>query len=160
MTDPQLSVVSALAQPLHSFWSYFSTLPHSIPTDLGRGSSSGVIYFSFSYYSWVSQGKNSNVICHSLLQWTIFCPNSPLWPVHLGWPWMAWLIASLSYTRLWSMWSFWLAFCDFCFHSKGSGIVVLAYSVCLLMDEDKRQASWWETLTVVKTGPYSGRGDK
>ena len=58
------------------------------------------------------------------------------------------------------VWLDWLVFCDFCFHSKGSGIVVLAYSVCLLMDEDKRQASWWETLTVVKTGPYSGRGDK
>ena len=120
-----------------------------------------VSYISaFSYYSWVSRGKNTNVICHSLLQWTTFCQNSPLWPVHLGWPWMAWLIASLSYTRLWSMWSFWSAFCDFCVHSKGSGIVVVAYSVCLLTDENKRQASWWETLTVGKTGSYSGRGDR
>ena len=47
--------------------------------------------------------------CHSLLQWTMFCQNPPLWPVHLGWPCMAWLIASLSYpsplamARLWSM---------------------------------------------------------
>ena len=32
--------------------------------------------------------------------------------IHLGWPCMAWLIASLSYTGLWSMWSFWLAFCE------------------------------------------------
>ena len=30
--------------------------------------------------------------------------------IRLGWPCMVWLIASLSYTRLWSMWSFWLAF--------------------------------------------------
>ena len=29
------------------------------------------------------------------------------WPVHLGWPYIAWLIVSLSQTKLWSMWSFW-----------------------------------------------------
>ena len=45
-----------------------------------------------------------------------FCQNSLLWPVCLGWPCMAWLIASLSYaspfatTRLWSM--------------KGNGMVI------------------------------------
>ena len=39
----------------------------------------------------------------------MLCHNSLLWPVHLGWPCMAWLIASLSYaspftmTRQWSM---------------------------------------------------------
>ena len=31
----------------------------------------------FSYYSWGSQGKNTEVVCHSLLQWTMFCQNSP-----------------------------------------------------------------------------------
>ena len=65
-----------------------------------------------SYGSWGSQGKNSEVVCHSLLQWATFLQNSPPWPTHLGWPYTAWLIASLSYTRLWSMWSFWRAFCD------------------------------------------------
>ena len=64
---------------------------------------------------------------HSLLQWTTFCQNSPPWPVHLGWPYTAWLIVSLSYTRLWSMWSVWLVLCDCGFHS-----------VCPLMDKDKR----------------------
>ena len=44
-----------------------------------------------------------------LLQWTVFCQNSPSWPIHLEWPCMAWLIASLNYTRLWFLWSFWLA---------------------------------------------------
>ena len=29
--------------------------------------------FAFSYCSWGSQGKNSEVACHSLLQWTTFC---------------------------------------------------------------------------------------
>ena len=27
-----------------------------------------------SYCSWGSQGKNTEVVCHSLLQWTMFCP--------------------------------------------------------------------------------------
>ena len=47
--------------------------------------------FAFSYCSWGSQGKNSDVVCHSLLQWTTFCQTSPPWLVHLGWPHTAWL---------------------------------------------------------------------
>ena len=35
--------------------------------------------FAFSYCSWGSQGKNTEVVCHSLLQWTMFCQNSPPW---------------------------------------------------------------------------------
>ena len=61
--------------------------------------------FAFSYCSWGSQGKNTAVVCHSLHQWTTFCKNSPPWPLHLGWPYTAWFIVSLRYTRLWSMWS-------------------------------------------------------
>ena len=38
---------------------------------------------------------NSGLVCHPLLQWTMFCENSPLWLVHLGWLCTAWLIASL-----------------------------------------------------------------
>ena len=56
----------------------------------------------FSYCLWDSWGKSTEMVCHSLFQWTMFCQNSP--PIHLGWPCTAWLIASLSYTRLWSMW--------------------------------------------------------
>ena len=46
------------------------------------------------------------------------------------------------------MWSFWLAYCDYGSHSEGCGTVVLASSVCLVMDENKSlvQASWWEGL--------------
>ena len=33
--------------------------------------------FAFSYHSCGSQGKNTEVVCHSLLQWTMFCHNSP-----------------------------------------------------------------------------------
>ena len=48
-------------------------------------------HFAFSYCSWGSQGKNTEVVCHSLLQWTTFCQTSPPWPSHLGWPHTAWL---------------------------------------------------------------------
>ena len=44
-----------------------------------------------SYSSWGSQGKNTEVVCNSLLQWTTVCQTSPPWPVRLGWPHTAWL---------------------------------------------------------------------
>ena len=56
-----------------------------------------------------SHRKYSGVVCQSLPQGTTFCQNSPLWPVRLGWPCMAGLIASLTYaspfamTRQWSV---------------------------------------------------------
>ena len=53
-------------------------------------------YVYFSYCSWDSQGKNTEVVCHSLLQWTTFYWTSPPWPVCLGWAHMAWL----SFTEL------------------------------------------------------------
>ena len=31
--------------------------------------------FAFSYCSWGSQGKNTEVVCYSILQWTTFCQN-------------------------------------------------------------------------------------
>ena len=53
-------------------------------------------HFVFSDCSWGSQGKNTEVVCHSLLQWTTFCQNSPPWPICLGWPYTAWFIVSMS----------------------------------------------------------------
>ena len=38
--------------------------------------------FAFPYCSWSSQGKNTKVVCYSLLQWTMFCLNSLPWPTH------------------------------------------------------------------------------
>ena len=67
-SHPQLGVVFALALSLHSFWSSFSTdlqqhIGH-IPT---WGVHLSVSYLSaFSYCSWGSQGKNTEVVCHSL----------------------------------------------------------------------------------------------
>ena len=104
--------------------------------------------FAFSYCSWGSQGKNTEVVCHSLLQWTTFCQNSPPWPVH-GWPtWRG--SVSLSYSRLWSLWSVWLVFCNCGLHY-----------VCPPIDKNKRlmEASWWERLTDGETGSCSdGQG--
>ena len=48
-------------------------------------------HFAFSYCSWGSQGKNTEVVCHSLLQWTTFCQTCPPWPARPGWPHTAWL---------------------------------------------------------------------
>ena len=55
-----------------------------------------IYLFAFSYCSWGSQGKNTEVVCYTLLQWTSFCQNSPPWLHHLWWPYKAWLIVSLS----------------------------------------------------------------
>ena len=74
--------------------------------------------------------------CHSLLQWTMLCQNSPQWPILLGWPCMTWLIVLSSYTRLWSMWSFWLVSCHCSFYSSGMGLKFL-----LLLS-----AFWWMTI--------------
>ena len=101
--------------------------------------------FACSYCSWGSQGKNIEVVCHSLLQWTTFCQNSLPCPVSLEWSYMAWLIVSLSLTRLWSMWSVWLVFCYCGFHY-----------VFPLMDKDKRlvETSLWERLTLGESGSF------
>ena len=45
---------------------------------LEKGMASHFSILAFSYCSWVSQGKNTVVVCHSLLQWTTFCQNR-LW---------------------------------------------------------------------------------
>ena len=87
-----LGVVFALAPSLHSFWSYFCTdLQQHVGHLLTWGVHlSGSYLFAFSYCSWDSQGKNTEVVCQSLLQWTTFCQNSPPWPICLGWPYTAW----------------------------------------------------------------------
>ena len=52
--------------------------------------------FAFSNFSWGSQGKNTEVVCHFLLQGTTFRQASPPRPSHLGWPHTVWL----SFTEL------------------------------------------------------------
>ena len=69
--------------------------------------------FAFSYCSWSSQGKNTEVVCHFLLWWTTFHQNSLPWPVHFEWP--CWF--SSSHVWMWDLdhkegwapknWCFW-----------------------------------------------------
>ena len=69
--------------------------------------------FAFSYCSWGSQCKNTEVVCHFLLWWTLYHENSLPWPVHFGWP--CWF--SSSHVRMWELdhkwswapknWCFW-----------------------------------------------------
>ena len=73
-----------------------SPVAYWIPTDRpGEFIFQYHIFSPFHTVHGVSHGKNTEVVCHSLLQWTMFCQNFPQWPVHLGWPYMAWLIVSL-----------------------------------------------------------------
>ena len=81
-----------------------SPVAYWAPTDL-RVHPSVSYLFTFSYCSWGSQDKNTEVLCHFLLQWPTFCQNSPPWPIHLGWPYTAWVIISLSQKRQSRWWS-------------------------------------------------------
>ena len=73
-------------------------------------------HFAFSYCSWGSQGKNTEVACHSLLQWTTFCQTSPPWPAHLGWPHRAWLSFIELDKAVVLVWLDWLIFCYYGFN--------------------------------------------
>ena len=70
--------------------------------------------FAFSYCSWGSQAKNTDVVCHSLLQWTTFCQTSPPWPGRPGWPHTAWLSVT-ELDKAVVLVSDWLVFCDYGF---------------------------------------------
>ena len=51
---------------------HWSPVAYWAPTDL-ESSSFSILSFCLSYCSWGSQGKNTEVVCHSLLQWTTSC---------------------------------------------------------------------------------------
>ena len=58
----------------------WSPVTYWAPTDLGVHLPVSCL-FAFSCCSWGSQGKNTEVVCNSLLQWTTFCQTSPPWPM-------------------------------------------------------------------------------
>ena len=64
--------------------------------------------------SWGSQGKNTEVVCHSLLQWTTFCQISPPWPARLGLPHGHGLVSELDKAVV-LVWLDWLVFCEYGF---------------------------------------------
>ena len=94
-----------------------------------------ILFMEFSKQEYRSGLPSPSSVDHILSELSTM--THPSWVVLHG---MAWLIVSLSYTRLWSMWSFWLVFCDCGFLSGGHGIVVLTFSVCPLMDKDNKEA--------------------
>ena len=51
---------------------HWSPVAYWAPTNLGSSFFS-VLSFNLFYFSWGTQGKNIEVVCHSLLQWTTFC---------------------------------------------------------------------------------------
>ena len=85
---------------------HWSPVGYWAPTDLS---------FCLSYCSWNSQGKNTEVVCHCLLQWTTFCQISPPWPSHLGWPHTAWLSFIDLDKAVVLVWLDWLVFCEYGF---------------------------------------------
>ena len=72
-------------------------------------------HFAFSYCSWGSQGKNTEVVCHSLLQGTIFCQTSPPWPAHSWVAPQAWLTFIELDKAVVLVWLDWLVFCEYDF---------------------------------------------
>ena len=74
-----LFILSGVISPLFS-----STITGHLPTWVVHLSVSCL--FAFSCCSWSSHGKILKCFCHSFLQWTTFCQNFPLWPIHIGWP--------------------------------------------------------------------------
>ena len=81
-------------------------------------------HFAFSYCSWGSQGKNTEVVCHSLLQWTAICQTSPPWPACHGLPCRHGLFIELDKT------------------------VVLVWCVCPLMSSCNTYHLTWVSLTL------------
>ena len=70
---------------------HWSPIAYWALNDLGEFSFSILSFCLFILFIWGSQGKNTEVFCHSLLQWTTFCQTFPPWPIRLGWPHTAWL---------------------------------------------------------------------
>ena len=60
------------------------------PTD-PESSPFGILSFCLFILFMGSQGKNTEVVCHSLLQRTTFFQTTPPWPVCLAWPLTTWL---------------------------------------------------------------------
>ena len=114
-------------------------------------------HFAFSYCSWGPQGKNTEVVCHSLLQWTAFCQTSAPWPAHLELPHTAWLsfieldIAVVRVIRLTSFLWVWFV----CLPSDASGNTYRLTWVSLIW-------TWGISSPLLQqsaaTAPYLGRG--
>ena len=71
-----------------------SPVAYWAPTDLGISSFSVIYFCTFILFMWFSRQEYWSGLPF-LSHWTTFCQNSASWPVHLGWPYMAWIIKLL-----------------------------------------------------------------
>ena len=71
---------------------HWSPVAYWVPTNLGSSSFSVPSFCLFILFMG-SQGKNTEVVCHFILQCTTVCQISPPWSLCLGWPYTAWLMA-------------------------------------------------------------------
>ena len=72
------SFLSSLVLENHCFWEkkiVFSGC-HQLQEEYCN---SFFFFFAFLYFSWGSQVKNTAMVCHSLLQWTMFCLTQWTW---------------------------------------------------------------------------------
>ena len=106
------ALTASLHSSLHSFWRSYCWSPAAYwaPANLGSSSFSVLSFCLFILFMGFSR-QNTEVVCHSFLQWTTFCQTSPPWPIRLGWPHTAWL-SFIKLHKLWSVWSDWLVVCD------------------------------------------------
>ena len=94
---PQLDVDFCIGSVLSFFLELFlhwSPVLYWPPTELGSSSFNVLSFCIFVVFKGFSR-QDTEVICHSLLQWATFCQNSPPWPVSLRWPYMAEVLTSL-----------------------------------------------------------------
>ena len=109
LMDHMIGSIPSFFLELFLLW---SPVAYWAPTDLGISSFSVLSFCLFILFMGFS-GKNTEVVCHSLLQWTTLCQTSPPWPDCYVAP-HAWL----SFTELDKavvLWSDWLIFCDYGF---------------------------------------------
>ena len=88
---------------------HWSPVAYLAPTDLGSSSFSVLSFCLFILFIGFSRKEYWSGLPFPSPE-TTFCQPSPPWLVYLGWLYTAWLIVSLSKTRLWFMWSDWLVF--------------------------------------------------
>ena len=96
MAQILLSLVSSIsATEIHPHHSFRTETPRETEASLLTGVFSSVALCLFIWFMGFSRQEYWSGL-HSLLQWTMFCQNSPTWPGRLGWPYTVWLIVSLS----------------------------------------------------------------
>ena len=102
-----MGIVFTLALEIMLHW---SPVAYWAPTDLGSSSFSILSLCLFILFMGF-QSKNTEVVCHSLLQWTTFCQASPPW----GLAPRAWLTFIELDKAVVLVWLNWLVFCEYGF---------------------------------------------